>query len=125
MNAIAPNSSQVTFLDSTREQRREVLYRCAESLLRGLLNGAGEGEKEALFQSLEHLGIAEIRNLNANAKSFTGSGTGTVQSVNIKDFQNHDTTHRLLHQLQPSDPEATGSPQIARILRFPTSEHEL
>lgn len=78
MNAIAPN--KVPFLDSTREQRREVIYRCASDLLRALLQDAHDNEKQALFQSLEHLGIAEIRSLSASADSLHSSGTGTVQT---------------------------------------------
>jgi hypothetical protein len=90
MNAIAPN--KVSFLDPTPEQRREVLYRCAEALLQGLLHEASDSEKQALFQSLEHLGIAEIRKLNANADSLHSSGTGTVPTLKNQNFQNNGTT---------------------------------
>jgi hypothetical protein len=92
MNAIAPN--KVPFLDSTREQRREVIYRCASDLLRALLQDAHDSEKQTLFQALEYLGIAEIRNLNASADSLHSSGTGTVHPHTNQDFQNHGTTAR-------------------------------
>jgi hypothetical protein len=92
MNAIA---SKVNLFGSSPEQRREVIYRCAESLLRGLLNGASDSEKQALFQSLEHLGIAEIRGLNASADSLHSSGTGIVPTQTNQDFQNNDTAARI------------------------------
>jgi len=54
----------VTFLEATPIDRRLAVYKCTQVLLQGLIDEATEvKEKENLLKSLEHLGIAEIKNL--------------------------------------------------------------
>ncbi len=54
---------------------RETLYHCIEHLLYALLSSAGDSEKPALYKALEHLGIAQIRYLNASAEDLAEPGT--------------------------------------------------
>jgi hypothetical protein len=56
----------VTFLEATPIERRLAVYRCTQILLQRLVDEATEvKERENLLKSLEHLGIAEIKNLIA------------------------------------------------------------
>jgi hypothetical protein len=56
----------IKFLEASTVERRQAVYKCAQTLLQGLVDEAIElGEKENLLKSLEHLGIAEIKNLIA------------------------------------------------------------
>jgi hypothetical protein len=62
---------------------RETLFHCAEHLLYALLSEAGDDEKQALYKSLEHLGIAQIRWLNASADSCPDPSADTSQSTQV------------------------------------------
>jgi hypothetical protein len=72
---------------------RETLYHCVEHLLYALLVEAGENEKQALYRSLEHLGIAQIRWLNASADELDSPSADVLLSLDthqIKgDFSHH------------------------------------
>jgi len=51
-------------LEATREEQRQAIYKCSQTLLQGLLDEVIDPEeRENLLKSLEHLGIAEIKNL--------------------------------------------------------------
>ncbi len=65
-----------------KKEVRETLYQCTSQLLYALLSNADEDEKQALYRSLEHLGIAQIRRLNASTKDLTRPGAGLSQTTN-------------------------------------------
>ncbi len=79
--------------DPPKKDSRETLYHCTEHLLYALLSEAGDSEKPALYRSLEHLGIAQIRWLNASAADLDGPGADVLLSTDthqIKgDFSHH------------------------------------
>jgi hypothetical protein len=60
---------------------RETLYHCTEHLLYALLSSADDVEKQALYRSLEHLGIAQIRWLNANAEVLDRPGADVLPTT--------------------------------------------
>jgi hypothetical protein len=64
--------------DPPKKDSRETLYHCTEHLLYALLLEAGDSEKQALYCSLEHLGIAQIRGLNASAEDLAEPGTDVL-----------------------------------------------
>jgi hypothetical protein len=54
----------VTFLEATPIERRLAIYKCTQTLLQSLIDESIDlNERENLLKSLEHLGIAEIKNL--------------------------------------------------------------
>jgi hypothetical protein len=63
-----------------KKDTRETLY-----LLYALLSEADEDEKLALYRSLEHLGIAQIRRLNASTKDLSRPGAGSCQTTAINE----------------------------------------
>jgi hypothetical protein len=61
-----------------KKDARSTLYHCTEHLLYALLTSAGDSEKQALYRSLEHLGIAQIRWLNDSAEDLAEPGTDVL-----------------------------------------------
>ncbi len=72
---------------------RETLYHCVEHLLYALLVEAGDSEKQALYRSLEHLGIAQIRWLNASADELDSPSADVLRTTDTHqiegDFSHH------------------------------------
>lgn len=56
-----------------KKDARETLYHCTSHLLYALLSEADEDEKQALYRSLEHLGIAQIHSLECQHQRFDPS----------------------------------------------------
>jgi hypothetical protein len=76
----------VTFLEATPIDRRLAVYKCTQILLQGLIDEATEvKEKENLLKSLEHLGIAEIKNLISHEAS--------AQPTNVIPFPQANQRH--------------------------------
>jgi len=70
-----------------KKDARETLYHCTSHLLYALLSEADEDEKQALYRSLEHLGIAQIRGLNASTKDLSRPGAGSCQTTAVNERQ--------------------------------------
>ena len=68
-----------------KKDTRETLYHCTSHLLYALLSEADEDEKQALYRSLEHLGIAQIRRLNASTKDLSRPGAGSCQTTALNE----------------------------------------
>jgi hypothetical protein len=66
-----------------KKDARSTLYHCTEHLLYVLLAEAGDSEKQALYRAIEHLGIAQIRWLNANAEVLTGPGADVLPTTDM------------------------------------------
>ena len=65
-----------------KKDARETLYHCTSHLLYALLSEADEVEKQALYHSLEHLGIAQIRWLNGSADELETPSADPSQTTN-------------------------------------------
>ena len=65
-----------------KKDSRGTLYYCTQHLLYALLTSAEDSEKQALYKSLEWLGISEIRCLNASAADLDGPGADVLQPTN-------------------------------------------
>jgi hypothetical protein len=76
-----------------KKDSRETLYHCTQHLLLALLTEAADSEKQALYKSLEWLGISEIRWLNASADELDSPSADVLLSLDthqIKgDFSHH------------------------------------
>jgi hypothetical protein len=70
-----------------KKDSRETLYHCTQHLLYALLTEAGDSEKQALYKSLEWLGISEIRWLNASAADLDRPGADVLQPTNANQSQ--------------------------------------
>jgi len=62
---------------------RKTLYHCTEHLLYALLSSADNEEKQALYRAIEHLGIAQIRWLNANAEVLDRPGADVLPTTEM------------------------------------------
>jgi hypothetical protein len=69
--------------DPPKKNSRETLYHCTEHLLYALLTEAGDSEKQALYRSLEYLGIAQIRWLNVSAEVLGGASADNLQPTDV------------------------------------------
>jgi hypothetical protein len=65
-----------------KKDSRETLYHCTQHLLYALLTEAADSEKQALYKTLEWLGISEIRGLNASAADLDRPGADVLQPTN-------------------------------------------
>jgi hypothetical protein len=65
-----------------KKDSRETLYHCTQHLLLALLTEAADSEKQALYKSLEWLGISEIRCLQASAADLDRPGADVLQPTN-------------------------------------------
>ncbi len=72
---------------------RSTLYHCTEHLLYALLAEAGDSEKQALYRAIEHLGIAQIRWLNASAADLDGPGTDVLQPTDTHQIEGDSSHH--------------------------------
>jgi hypothetical protein len=63
---------------------RSTLYHCCQHLLHALLTEAEDAEKQALYKTLEWLGISQIRSMNANAADLESPGVSNSQPSDIK-----------------------------------------
>jgi hypothetical protein len=68
--------------DPPKKDSRETLYHCTEHLLYALLTEAADSEKQALYRSLEHLGIAQIRCLNVSADELETPSADVLPTTN-------------------------------------------
>lgn len=70
--------------ESPKKDERSTLYHCTEHLLYALLSSAGDSEKQALYRAVEHLGIAQIRWMNASTEVLDGPGADVLPTTDIK-----------------------------------------
>jgi hypothetical protein len=85
------NTDTELIREPPKKDSRETLYHCTSHLLYALLSEADEDEKLALYRSLEHLGIAQIRGLNASTADMESPGAGSCQTTNSTNRK--DNTH--------------------------------
>lgn len=69
--------------ESPKKDARETLYHCTEHLLYALLSKADNDEKQALYRAIEHLGIAQIRWLNASAAVLDRPGADVLPTTDM------------------------------------------
>jgi len=93
----------VTFLEASPIEHRLAVYRCTQILLQGLVDEATEvSEKQNLLKSLEHLGIAEIKNLISQEASIsTEPPTNVIPFPQANQRQSHQTLGAGLFFPQP------------------------
>jgi len=72
---------------------RSTLYHCTEHLLYALLAEAGDSEKQALYRAIEHLGIAQIRWLNASAADLDGPGADVLPPTDTHQIEGDSSHH--------------------------------
>jgi hypothetical protein len=96
-----PNFGEgATFLEATPIEHRLAIYQCIQIMLQGLVNEATDlNEKENLLKSLEHLGIAEIKNLIS--QEAPAQPTNVIPFPQANQRQSHQTLGAGLFFPQP------------------------
>ncbi|MDP8933618.1 MAG: hypothetical protein M3N42_05630 [Cyanobacteriota bacterium] len=79
--AMIENTDTKLIPSPPKSDARKTLYHCTEHLLYALLSEADDAEKQALYRSLEHLGIAQIRWLNASAAVLDGPSADVLPTT--------------------------------------------